>query len=771
MSVLRLFSVFHANLDFSAIPDRDLPRVIERCYWPLLVLAEQASLPLGLELPARTLRRVAQEDPEWLKTFRGLAERGLVEAVGSGWAQLIGPLVPVDANRANLELGRRAYAEILGEAPGTWFVAEQTFAPGLAPLYHEVGARALVVEWNNPASRRPELRPLRFAPARLGVGDDADLQLLWNDCVFFQKLQRAAQGLIPPREYLEAVARAASPHEERLLCAYGGDLEIFDYRPGAPEPPGGREGVEMHRLSECLRALHADPRFEFRLPRDAARDLAPGPVVELASAEDPIPCKKQPRYNPTRWAVSGRDAIGMNTRCFALRRSLRALDALENGRNRAERDADLRTLATLWGSDFRTRATEEKVEAFHERMGAAHALAQQRLEAAAPRLGDGEDVVLVNASDEPWTGHPVEVPLRLAPGRLREAAVRAVPEAALAPGAAQLEVSGRYRDGSLREAILVLEPELAPGACLRLRLEPAPPLAGSAEAGEAPDGLRTEAVEASFLPHRGGALAALRFPGQGPAPLAGSVPHGCFDDIAYTPDFYSGHVVAVGEDGSKTTDLGRAAAWLCLDGPVRVGVGFRVRTPLGEWSKLWRAYRRRPRLDLVHGLSLHEARVASLRLGSVTLLPDAWERASLGYACVNGGDAPDFHALAPGARVEQQRAVSSSVSATSCLGATEGWVALGDARRGLAVIGDRSQWAVAPLLEFADVDGRPFLRLHHTAAETDETRATFLRGHQRVGFALVGYAGDVEAVRQAARAAERGLVYRTEARVGIARSV
>jgi hypothetical protein len=88
------------------------------------------------------------------------------------------------------------------------------------------------------------------------------------------------------------------------------------------------------------------------------------------------------------------------------------------------------------------------------------------------------------------------------------------------------------------------------------------------------------------------------------------------------------------------------------------------------------------------------------------------------------------------------------------------------------VIGDRSQWALVPLLEFADVDGRPFLRLHHSAAETDETRATFLRGHQRVGFALVGHAGgDLEAVRQAARAAERGLVYRTESGVGIARSV
>jgi hypothetical protein len=194
MSPVRVFTVFHGNLDFSAIPDRDLPTVIARCYWPLLTLAEDARLPLGIEMPARTLQRVAREDPEWLKALRAATERGLVEVVGSGLAQVIGPLVPVDINRANLALGCDAYATLLGAAPTTWFVNEQTFAAGLAPLYHEVGARALVMEWNNPATRRPELRPLRFLPAQLDCGEAAPLPLLWNDSVLFQKLQRVAHG-------------------------------------------------------------------------------------------------------------------------------------------------------------------------------------------------------------------------------------------------------------------------------------------------------------------------------------------------------------------------------------------------------------------------------------------------------------------------------------------------------------------------------------------------------------------------------------------------
>ena len=36
MKPLRLFTAFHANLDFSALPEADRALVLRRCYWPLL---------------------------------------------------------------------------------------------------------------------------------------------------------------------------------------------------------------------------------------------------------------------------------------------------------------------------------------------------------------------------------------------------------------------------------------------------------------------------------------------------------------------------------------------------------------------------------------------------------------------------------------------------------------------------------------------------------------------------------------------------------------
>ncbi len=778
--ILSLYTVFHANLDFSALPDRDVPRVLDRCYWPLLQLAERASLPIGIEMPARTLARLQREDPEWVKTLMALSERSLVEVVGSGEAQLIGPLVPVDVNRANLALGARRYQEILGHVPSTWFVSEQTFARGLPALFAEVGARSLVAEWNNPASRRPELRSLRGRPARIATADGGSLALLWNDSVVFQKLQRAVHGTLDPDDYLAAIERVAGSAGAVAVCAYGGDLEIFDYRPGHGEPPGADGGHEMDRLGALLRRLAAESPHRFGLP-SAVAELAPeGFVVELTSSEDPVPCKKQPRYNPTRWAVSGRDGLGMNRRCYALRRTLSAARALEHRAPAADGaptalqpNGDDRQLVALWRSDLRTRATEEKVEAFHAEEGESAARWKARLVEHAPALPDGWQAVLHNPAAEAWQGEPVEIDLLLPPGRCPSLRVVAKPADALPMDAAQVEVEDVHRDGTPRRVTLVVAPRLAAGESLYLRLDddPSRDRERSSGAVEA-ERVRTETVDVRFLPGRGGAIASLAFPSLGEEPLVGTIPHGHFQTIEYTPDFYSGHVVAHTEDGAKLTSLSPAECVVADGGgPLRARLSFRLRAGFGDWWTHYRVYRDRPRVDVIHELDLREVRLRTLRLGVATWCPGAYERDRLGYAAVNGGDHVECFALARGVRVEHPHPVSPTVTARSCLGATEGWISAGDAARGVALVGARHEAAVVPMVEFADVDDAFLLRIHHSAAETDETRATFFRGRLRVPFAWIGHANRLDEVRGCARAIERGLVYRTERDVGVTRSL
>ncbi|RIK90525.1 MAG: hypothetical protein DCC71_25520, partial [Proteobacteria bacterium] len=316
----------------------------------------------------------------------------------------------------------------------------------------------------------------------------------------------------------------------------------------------------------------------------------------------------------------------------------------------------------------------------------------------------------------------------------------------------------------------VVAPRLAPGARLALRVVPRrAPGAGDC-AVIATERIATPMVDARLLPLRGSALAALRFPSLTGAPLAGTIAHGRFDHVAYTPDWYSAHALAVTEQGEKVADLSPVLRTSADVGDgVRASLTVAVRTALGEWRKTYRAYRDRPRLDVIQELHLREVRLQSLRFAALTWLPEAFERATLRYATVNGGAEVESFALAPGTAIDHGRPAAPSVSATSCLGATEGWLSAGDARFGVALLTDAAQAAVVPLLEMHDVDDAFLLRVHHTAAETDETRATFFRGVVRFATAIVGHrAEDLDAVRASAGALARGLVFRTEHEVGIA---
>lgn len=771
MKPLRIYTAFHGNLDFSALPESDRATVIARCYWPLLSLPEERGIRLGFEMSARTLQILDSEDPEWVKRFRGLAERGLVEPIASGRAQIVAPLVPTEINRLNLKLGTELYQQILGFVPETYFVNEQTWSDGLAPIYREAGARRIVMEWNNPAAHRPELKALRCHPARLrSAGGDGPV-VIWNDSVVFQKVQRVAHGEIPAKELHDFVGRLATGEGKEALCLYGGDVEIFDYRPSRSVPRAAANGpTEIERLLAIFETFAADPRFEFVLPREIVEEGETLPEVALGSSEDPIPCKKQPRYNPTRWAVSGRDGLGMNTRCHELLRTERAVRRCVGKQGGG---VDSSALVDLWRSDFRTRATEEKIVEFESMMGLSNDRSRSRLEQVAPALGEAEDILVSNPGPRDWTGMAIEIPLRLAPGRYFSLGISVRRGAEIPTGAYQVEVTGRHRDGSIREANLVMEPFIPGGSILGLALIPleAQPIVDHSEHEVGAVG--TDEVVASFLSHRGGAIEALTMPKIGPHALLGTIPHGYFDEIAYTPDFYSGHVIAVSERNEKQTDLKPSGMIVrrSASGPVRITLESLVESPFGPWRKLIRVYRNAPRLDLVHELSFHEASLASLRLGTITLLPEAWDRSSLRYGTVNGGAGVEWRSLASRTSIAQSRAVSASVSASSCLGATEGWVAFADRDRGVVIMGDRAEAAVVPLLDFEEVDGSFFCRLSHTAAESDETRATFLRGRRRFAFSIEGFRAEDDAVHERARLRHHGLIYRTEAGVGISSGI
>ena len=362
--MLQLFSVFHLNIAYSSIEDAQRPDVVRRCYWPLLRLAERTGAPIGIEATGFTLDTVAAIDPAWIEALRVLVGSGQCEFVGSGYAQVIGPLVPAAVNAANLRIGHQVYERLLGFRPRLAFVNEQAYAAGMIEHYLNAGYQALMMEWDNPARAHPEWDPeWRYFPQIASGQHGEAIPLVWNKAIAFQQFQRYAHDESSLDEYVGYLAGHAATGP-RALAMYGNDIEVFDFRPGRYRTEAAvAESGEWARIESLYEALAGDARFELIRPSQALAlrdEPQANHPLHLESAEDPTPVKKQRKYNITRWAVTGRDDLGINTACW---RRYEAIAADENAT-----DEDWRELCELWSSDYRTHITDARWEAYQQRL-------------------------------------------------------------------------------------------------------------------------------------------------------------------------------------------------------------------------------------------------------------------------------------------------------------------------------------------------------------------------------------------------------------------
>ena len=350
------YLIFHLNLAFSSIPAEARPDVIRKCYWPLLELAERTGIPVGIELTGWTLQQIASIDPSWVDRFSQMLARQQCELIGSGWSQIIGPLVPYDVNRWNQKLGLDAYRKILGVTPSLALVNEMAFSTGLVEVYAEAGYTGLIMDRDNVRLALDlNHAPISATPTHaLGCGDTS-LPVLWSDSILFQRLQRAVHGDIPISEYL-AYVKQRTDRDGALLPIYCNDAEIFDYRPGrfTAESRLHSEG-EWKRFGRICGTLEQEVALSWLSPSAAlAHQLTDTPinVRRLTSATHPIPVKKQAKYNINRWAVTGRDDLWLNTACHRIHQAL--------AHNTEAAAGDWQQLCELWASDIRTHITTER---------------------------------------------------------------------------------------------------------------------------------------------------------------------------------------------------------------------------------------------------------------------------------------------------------------------------------------------------------------------------------------------------------------------------
>jgi Glycosyl hydrolase family 57 len=360
-SGLSVFAFFHLNLAFSSIEEERRGEVIARCYWPLLRLAERLG-PIGLEASGHTLEEIAARDPCWIEKARSLIARGQIELIGSGYTQMIGPLVPARVTVENLRLGLATYKTLLGARPKLALINEQAYSAGLVGLYRDAGYDAILMDWENPAASHPEWpQETQYRPQRALGNDGRDIGLIWSNTTLFQQLQRFAHGDISLEVYLGFV-RKRMGEAPRALCLYASDAEIFDFRPGRFRTEERLSGQgEWARLEEAFAAMTPGMTAPSQILPLMDQPGA-GQPLSLESAACPVPVKKQRKYNLARWAVTGRDNLAINAACQRIYEGM-----LESG------EPDWKELCYLWASDFRTHLTEKRWSAYCARLGAAEA--------------------------------------------------------------------------------------------------------------------------------------------------------------------------------------------------------------------------------------------------------------------------------------------------------------------------------------------------------------------------------------------------------------
>jgi hypothetical protein len=385
LAPLYTFALFHLNLAFSSIEEEQRATVVRDCYTPLLDLAER-HYPIGIEATAYTLKAIAACDPGWIERLSRLIHDRKVEFVGSGYAQAIGPLLPADMVATNLRLGNKTYEELLGLVPTMALVNEQAYSAGLVGHYLDAGYKALLVDWDNVANFHPDWKPeFRYAPQRAVGSDGREIAVLWTNTVAFQKLQRLAHEDISLDEYL-AFVESQRGDRPRILTLYASDVEIFGFRPGRYRSEETNQGmIEWRRIDEAFEALTKLGDLRMVSPSEVLEINIPesDQKLSLETAAYPVPVKKQRKYNLTRWAVSGRDDIGINAACQRIYRALTRAQAS---------DDDWRELCRLWASDFRTHITPSRWERYCRDLVAMEARLDTAPPATLPAIHAGKAV-------------------------------------------------------------------------------------------------------------------------------------------------------------------------------------------------------------------------------------------------------------------------------------------------------------------------------------------------------------------------------------------
>ncbi len=340
------YLLFHLNILFSSISEKDYPKIIEKCYWPILRLCERQNIPVNVELSKVTYDIINQIDPLWIDKLHDLSQLKLVEIVQCGYTQLIGPLVPEKLLLANLCNGIET-----NNKKNTFLVNEMALDFKTLKSYRELGIARIIFEEESIARSRNCLPCDMTWHGKLSMDIGKSQNIVWSSSMLFQQFQRYIHGQTNLKEYMNFLDRDFA--NRKYIAVYSSDAEIFNFRPGRFQEEVKIVDDEWWKIEQTIILLKERIAFV----RICDLDISDEDIEVDFNIQCPVFVKKQDKYNLVRWSVTGRNDSSINSKCLKLYKYFDQMTTKE----RLE-------LIYLWSSDFRTHIEMIRWKKFYLRL-------------------------------------------------------------------------------------------------------------------------------------------------------------------------------------------------------------------------------------------------------------------------------------------------------------------------------------------------------------------------------------------------------------------
>jgi hypothetical protein len=602
---MQIYSIFHLNTSFSSIEKKQIPDIINRCYWPLLELTILDGIKISIEASASTLLDIYKVDKNLINRLKYLIKIGKCEFIGSGYKQIIGPLVPFEINNYNIKRGDQIYREMLGYKPNIFYVCEQAISKSMLDLYRPNGYDSIVIDWNNYLKANPSTKNnLQFKICSIKDKNKNRINIIWNNSVNFQQFQRYIYN---ERTFEEFTNKILKLNKKNINWSfYGSDAEIFNYRPKRFFNENEIEVDEWDKINNLYLDLSKKRGLKFNFIKNIIKKNKTL-IKKLTNAEHPILVKKQNKYNVTRWALTGKDDLALNRHCWDF------FEKIKDNKNNNKWD----TLCGLWSSDYRTHITERK-----------------------------------------WT---------FLKGKIKKNKEKKI----------NLK-KYKIKKNNLENYLL-----------------------------------KNKNINVILNSKKGFSIKSYINKTLSSKSLFGWLPQGKIDFIDHDVDYFSGHFMQVSGKNKNTCLNLKSKFFFVAENKLLIK---------GKSNKI--SFIKNIELknnELLLGIEIKKAPPGIARLFYITLNSTNFDRNTLFYACKNGSNKIEKFSLKNSKSFNHGARVSDVVSATTCLGATDGIFYIGDRKKMLKIFIDQKTNPILPMVEFFKHKKNYLLRVYFSSREMDDT--------------------------------------------------